>query len=75
MVKPKKVSRNILPFTVLPNTIEVLERVRDSYKGGSEREVLMGADQAVLVAVEITLEHLARANLIDINPRAHPPCV
>jgi hypothetical protein len=29
---PQKVSRNDLTFTVEPNTIEVLKRVRDSYE-------------------------------------------
>ena len=53
--------RNASPFTVIPDAIEVLERLRDSYKGLSEREALTGADRAVLAAVEITLKHVARA--------------
>ena len=62
MVDPKKLSRNVPPFTVVPNALEVLERLRDSYKGLSEREALTGADQAVLAAVEITLKHVAKAS-------------
>ena len=61
MADPSKLSRNVSPFTVVPNAIEVLERLRDSYKGLSEREALSGADRAVLAAVEITLKHVARA--------------
>jgi hypothetical protein len=62
MVEPSKLSRDILPFTVSPNAIAALERVRDSYKGKSKPGVLTGADQAVLAAVKITLKHLARAS-------------
>jgi hypothetical protein len=61
MADPNELSRNVLPFTVVPNAVEVLERLRDSYKGLSEREALTGADRAVLVAVEIALKHAARA--------------
>ncbi len=61
MSDPSKLSRNVPPFTVVPNAIEVLERLRDSYKGFAERTVLMGPDQAVLVAVEIALKHVAGA--------------
>jgi hypothetical protein len=62
MVNRNKLSRNVPPFTVVPNAIEVLERLRDSYKGLSEPEALTGADQAVLAAVEIALKHVARAS-------------
>jgi hypothetical protein len=61
MADPSELSRNVLPFTAVPNAIEVLERLRDSYKGLSERETLTSADRAVLVVVEITLKQLARA--------------
>jgi len=56
-----ELSRNVLPFTVVPNAIEVLERLRDSYNGLSEREALTGPDKAVRSVVEITLKHVARA--------------
>ncbi len=42
MADPSKLSRSVSPFTVVPNAIEVLERLRDSYKGLSEREALTG---------------------------------
>jgi hypothetical protein len=58
MADSNKLSRNVSPFTVVPTAIEVLQRLRDSYKGLSEREALMGPDRAVLVAVE---KHVARA--------------
>jgi hypothetical protein len=61
MADPNK-SRDVLPFTVPPNAIEALERLRDSYKGLLEQEALTRADRAVLTAVEITLKHLARAS-------------
>jgi hypothetical protein len=61
MADPSKLSRNVLPYTVVPNAVEVLERLRDSYKGLSEGEALTGVDRAVLVAVEIALKHVARA--------------
>jgi hypothetical protein len=60
MVNPNK--RIVPPSKAAPNAIEVLERVRDSYKGVSERKALTGADQAVLAAVEMTLKHVARAS-------------
>jgi hypothetical protein len=62
MVDAKKLSRNVLPFTVEPNTIEVLERLRDSYKRPLGQQALTGADRAVLVATGITLKRLARAS-------------
>jgi hypothetical protein len=62
MIYPNKLSRDVLLFTVPPDAIEALERVRNSYKGKSKPRVLTGADQAVLAAVKITLKHLARAS-------------
>jgi hypothetical protein len=58
MADQSKLSRNVLPFTVVPSAIEVLERLRDSYKGLSERDSLTGPDRAVLLAVE---KHVAKA--------------
>jgi hypothetical protein len=62
MVEPSKLLSNALSFTVHPNAIEALERIRDSYKGLMERETLTGADQSVLAAVEVTLKQLASAS-------------
>jgi hypothetical protein len=62
MVDPNKLSPNILQFTVEPNSIEVLERLRDSYKWPLGQQPLTGADQAVLVATGMTLKRLARAS-------------
>jgi hypothetical protein len=62
MVAPNKLSCNNLTFTVAPNTIEALERLRDSYKGTSRQRPLTVADQAVLEATGITLKRLTRAN-------------
>jgi hypothetical protein len=61
MVDPK-LSPHVLPFTVELNSIEVLERLRDSYKFPLGQQSLTGADQAVLVATGMTLKRVARAN-------------
>jgi hypothetical protein len=61
MVDPNKVQQEVKLFTVPPNSTEVLQRLRDSYSALSESEVLIGPDQAVLAAVQVTLKHLARA--------------
>jgi hypothetical protein len=51
MVDSRKLSRNVLTFTVKRNAIEALERLRDSYKRTLGQQSLTGADQAVLVAM------------------------
>jgi hypothetical protein len=61
MADPNNLSRDVPPFTTVPNPLEVLERLRDSYKGMSQWEVLTGADRAVLAAVELALKHVAKA--------------
>jgi hypothetical protein len=60
MADPSRLLRNVPPFTVVPGAIEVLERLRDSYRGLAERTSLMGPDLAVLAAVEIALKQMAR---------------
>jgi len=62
MVDANELSHNGLSFSRHKSAIEVLERLRDSYKGLSECGVLTGADQAVQTAVLITLNHLAKAS-------------
>jgi hypothetical protein len=62
MADANELSQNGLPFPRHMSAIEVLERLRDSYKGLSECGILTGADQAVRAAVEITLNHLAKAS-------------
>jgi hypothetical protein len=49
------------PCTVPRNATEALERLRDSYTDLYSTESLTEADQAVLLAVQITLKHLKRA--------------
>jgi hypothetical protein len=61
MADPIELSRNVSPFTVLPNAMEVLERLLDSYKGLSERDSLSAVDRAVLAVVEMTLKQVAEA--------------
>jgi hypothetical protein len=67
MVEPNKLLSNALSFTVPPNAVESLERIRDSYKGLSERDTITRVDQAVLAAAEMTLKHLA-----SWSPRSDP---
>jgi hypothetical protein len=62
MVDLNKLSHNDLAFTVEPNTVEVLKRLRDSYERTLGQQSLTGADQAVLVATGITLKRLTRAS-------------
>jgi hypothetical protein len=62
MVYPRKLSRDVPRFTVPPNAIAALKRVRNSYKGKSKRGVLTGADEAVLAAVKVTLKDVARTS-------------
>jgi hypothetical protein len=62
MVDANELSQGGLPLTRHPSALEVLERLRDSYKGLSDCRVLTGADQAVQAAVENTLNHLAKAS-------------
>lgn len=59
MADPIELSRNVSSFTVVPNAMEVLERLLDSYKGLAERDSLSGVDRAVLAVVEMTLKHAA----------------
>jgi hypothetical protein len=61
MADPIELSRNVSPFTVLPNAMEVLERLLDSYKGLSELDSLSAVDRAVLAVVEMTLKQVAEA--------------
>jgi hypothetical protein len=61
MIEPDELLPAIGPLTVPPNAIEVLERVRNSYRGLSKPGQLTAADRAVLAAVKMTLRHLVRA--------------
>ena len=60
MVPITDVSGCVLPFNVPESAIEALERLRESYKGLLARDLMTEADQAVLMAVEITLKQVKR---------------
>jgi hypothetical protein len=62
MVDRNELSRDVLPSVVPPNAIEALKQLRNSYRAISGSGTLIGADQAVLAAVKITLKHLARTS-------------
>jgi hypothetical protein len=49
---------------VSPESIEALERLRDSYIGLRAREALMEVDQAVLVVVQSTLQQMKNSHLL-----------
>lgn len=55
MIKVSKPAHNILPFTLSQKAIEALQRLRDTYGSPSLYEPITCADQAVLMAVETTL--------------------
>ncbi len=50
-------------FPMSQNTIEALERLRESYQGRLAEAGLTELDQAVLMAVEITLKHIRKSQL------------
>jgi hypothetical protein len=62
MVPPLKVAGPGLPFRVPPESIEALERLRDSYTELLAHEALMAVDQAVLMVVQSTLQQVKRSH-------------
>jgi hypothetical protein len=53
---------NSLPSPMPVNTLNVLERLRDSYKQLSDMSALTSADQAVRTVAGFALDHLAKAS-------------
>jgi hypothetical protein len=64
MVPPVKVASPGLRFRVPPESIEALERLRDSYTGLRAREALMEVDLAVLMVVQLTLRQMKNAHAL-----------
>jgi hypothetical protein len=62
MLPPLKVARPGLPFRVPPESIEALERLRDSYTGLRTAQALMEVDQAVLMVVQMTLQQVKNSH-------------
>lgn len=58
MVSPFNVARPDLRFSVSTESIEALEKLRDSYTGLRAGEALMAVDQAVLMVVQLTLQQV-----------------
>jgi hypothetical protein len=58
MVPPFNVARPDLRFNVSTESIEALEKLRDSYTGLQAGEALMEVDQAVLMVVQLTLQQV-----------------
>jgi hypothetical protein len=64
MVSPLNVASPGLRFRVSPESIEALERLRDSYIGLRAREALMEVDQAVLMVVQSTLQQMKNSHTL-----------
>ncbi len=65
MVPPLKVARPGLRFRgVPPESIEALERLRDSYTELLAGEALMEVDQAVLMVVQLTLQQVKNSHSV-----------
>jgi hypothetical protein len=58
MVPQLKIASPGLRFRVSPQSIEALERLRDSYTGLLAADALMEVDQAVLMVVQLTLQQV-----------------
>jgi hypothetical protein len=58
MVPQLKIASPGLRFRVSPQSIEALERLRDSYTGLLAADALMELDQAVLMVVQLTLQQV-----------------
>jgi hypothetical protein len=54
----------VSPFPMSQNTIDALERLRESYEGLLAQAALTELDQAVLMAVELTLKHVRKEELL-----------
>jgi hypothetical protein len=64
MAPRSNASAYVPQFTISQNTIEVLERLRGSYEGRLAQAALTELDHAVLIAVELTLKHVRKADLL-----------
>jgi|HubBroStandDraft_1064217.scaffolds.fasta_scaffold153266_2 hypothetical protein len=61
MALPSNAPAYVPPLTMSSNSLEVLERLRESYEGRLAQAALTETDHAVLIAVEITLKHARKA--------------
>jgi hypothetical protein len=64
MVPPFKVASPGLQFRVPSESIEALERLRDSYTELLAHEALMEVDQAVLMVVLLTLQQAKNSHAL-----------
>jgi hypothetical protein len=58
MMPPLKAANPGLRFRAPAESIEALERLRDSYTGLRAQQALMELDQAVLMVVQLTLQQV-----------------
>jgi hypothetical protein len=59
-------SDNVVPFAPPQNVIKALRRLRKSYKGRLAEKPVTEADQAVLRAVERTLNNIENAQNLTV---------
>jgi hypothetical protein len=64
MAPPLKVASPGLQFRVPPESIEALERLRDSHTESLAHEALMEVDQAVLMIVQLTLQQVKNSHVL-----------
>jgi hypothetical protein len=64
MAPRSNASARVPQFTMSQSTIDVLERLRGSYEGRLAQAALTELDHAVLIAVELTLKHLRKTQLL-----------
>jgi hypothetical protein len=64
MASLSNASACVSPFTISQKTIDALERLRESYEGLLAQAALTELDQAILMAVELTLKHVRKAELL-----------
>ncbi len=64
MAPPSNASACVSPFPMSQTSIDALERLRESYEGRLAQAALTELDQAVLMAVELTLKHVRREELL-----------
>jgi hypothetical protein len=62
MVPPLKVASPGMQFRVPPESIEALEKLRDSYTELLALDALMEVDQAVLMVVQLTLQQVKNSH-------------
>jgi hypothetical protein len=64
MAPPSNTSTCVSPFPLSQTSIDALERLRESYEGLLAQAALTELDQVVLMAVELTLKHVRKEEVL-----------